>query len=386
MSNTQSSHTKMIKNYTLACNNRAFALRAAEKCLATSRSVSQCRKRRMRQPRVLVGSGPHVAPSVACPPEVVPRVAETITTKDKAIRWFWETHYVSHGFYYKPRTQPVEQKRIAALEPDLADVSVDDLLLGLRLKSAEFKPWGPVAEILADPPQSVLPKEIELVTDDYGLSTCPTHYLAVYAPAVSRKKNPRVVRIFPAQGFLVALFCSGVRFPPSRKPQVTPVGQEEVPEGSASSRTILINTTALRLPVAHVCVPEPAVFPILLTYFHKYNSAEFMTSLVKEWVPRPVNMTMEAYRLHYAAHLAAHHSPYMIYAHLLDIRATWRNMMALGISLEELWSAVYLMWFVALRARDMQQLKPAIYVGPDESPDESQSESRDWTASLFRVA
>ena len=240
------------------------------------------------------------------------------------------------------------------------------------------RPWGSVAQIVAEPPQSVLPKELELITDDYGLSMCPTHYLAVYASTASRGRHPRprIVNIYPAQAFLLALFCARIRFPPSfTEPHVSPAGQSTVEESSTSSKTTTIENTALRLPVAHIRIPDPDTFPILLSFFHKYSSPEFMTNLVKEWVPRPRGMNLEAYRLHYAEHIAKHHSPYMIWRHLLDIRATWRNVMALGVNNEELWSVIHLMWFVVLKAREMQVLKPTIYDGPIRQDDDDDA---DW--------
>ncbi|KAI0089432.1 hypothetical protein BDY19DRAFT_993039 [Irpex rosettiformis] len=387
----------MIKNYTFACNTRTPALGTAEKLLTISRSISQCRRRRLRQPRVLASALPlKVDPShawQAATPELAPLalpLPRIGITKHDAVEWFWKVYsYQLFRGFFKPQMDALDQKTIAALEPDLAEESIEDLLMGLKLKSGEFKPWGSVAQVLAEPPQSVLPKELELITDDYGLAMCPTHYLAVYASAAPRGKHacPRVVNIYPAQAFILALFCSRIHFPPSfSKPQVAPAGQSVVEEDSASENTVTIENTALRLPVAHIRIPEPDAFPILLNFFHKYNGSEFMTNLVKDWVPRPRSMGLEAYRLHYAEHIAKRHSPYMIWTHLLDIRATWRNIMALGVTNEELWSAIYLMWFVVLKAREMQVLKPAIYEGPIRSEDDDDADWRvAWTGGKYHA-
>ncbi|KAI0342461.1 hypothetical protein BDW22DRAFT_1330541 [Trametopsis cervina] len=237
-----------------------------------------------------------------------------------------------------------------------------------------MRPWGCVGELQAEPPQSVLPKEIEIVTDDYGLSTCPTHYFAVYASVASGHKWPRRIQIYPAQAFIVALFCSRLRFPPPEKPHVTPVGLEEVPEVADSSDTMTITTSALRLPVVHVCIPEPAVFPILFNYFHNTNMREFSLNLIGEWVPRSPDMSLQAYRMHFAAAIAKHHSPVKIWSYMVNVRATWRNMMALGVSDEELWAMIYHLWFVAWKAREIQTLKPGRYVGPKDASTGADSE------------
>ncbi len=141
----------MIKNYTLACNTRVFAFHAAEKLITISHSLSQCRKRRMRQPRVLGTALPlpadpsHTAWRAHTLPEQLPlnrpfpRCTPN-TTKHEAVRLFWGVYnYQLFRGFFKPPMDPPDQKTIAMLEPDLAAEPVDDLLAGLRLKSGEFK-------------------------------------------------------------------------------------------------------------------------------------------------------------------------------------------------------------------------------------------------------
>lgn len=48
--------------------------------------------------------------------------------------------------------------------------------------------------------------------------------------------------------------------------------------------------------------------------------------------------------------------------------------MALGVANEEVWSAVYLVWFVVLKAREMQVLDPKVYEGPEDD----ESGDGDW--------
>ena len=140
----------MIKNYAFACNIRTPALRIAEKLLTLSRSISQCRRRRMRQPRVLPFGLPlkHLkidpsyewhTPAPELAPLALPLPRYGITKQD-AVRWFWEVYsYQLFRGFFRPQMDGVDQKTIAMLEPDLAEESVEDLLLGLKLKHGEFK-------------------------------------------------------------------------------------------------------------------------------------------------------------------------------------------------------------------------------------------------------
>ena len=48
--------------------------------------------------------------------------------------------------------------------------------------------------------------------------------------------------------------------------------------------------------------------------------------------------------------------------------------MALGVNNEELWSVIHLMWFVVLKAREMQVLKPTIYDGPIRQDDDDDAD------------
>lgn len=200
-----------------------------------------------------------------------------------------------------------------------------------------------------------------MVTDDYGLSTCPSHYFAVYSS--SRAKKPRTVRIYPAQAFIVALYCANLRhFPPSKQ-HIAEVGSEEVEMDSTSTEKSTMFTSALRLPVVHVCIPEPACFPILFSYLHNSNKFDFVLSLLSYYHIEHTNVGMEVYKDHFAMVVARRSKPPQVLSYLKRIRGLWANMVALGVSDSILWQLVEMCWDVACRARDFQVAQPEIVVG-----------------------
>jgi hypothetical protein len=207
---------------------------------------------------------------------------------------------------------------------------------------------------------------MEMVTDDVGLSTCPTHMLAVYPPAGLHQGYPRKVRLYPVQGFLVALFCSKTRLPPSIRPLLTPMGMVRVEDGEATQDspakdTIEIHRTAIRLPVAHLCLPEPGMFPVLLNFFHRYSTAELRLNVLRVDLKCDPGLPNDEYKRRFAEKMALDLNPELIRLQMYRTHAIWRNIVALGISDEVLWSEIYFMYQVIGAARAFQMRSPESY-------------------------
>jgi hypothetical protein len=134
----------MIKNYALARSIRTFALRSAENALAISRSVAQCKKRRVRQPRTLKYL--RLTPSQArfaylrkaFAPKPISHPQQAQMSKTEIVKWFWENN-TFQATMYRPHLRPVAKDAVALVDPDMADVTLEELTLGLRISSGEIR-------------------------------------------------------------------------------------------------------------------------------------------------------------------------------------------------------------------------------------------------------
>jgi len=153
----------------------------------------------------------------------------------------------------------------------------DSMLAGLRDLS------------FTNPPQrfGFLPKELQLIANDYVDAIPPTHMLAVYASKPKSSAEKTKVTLFPAHEIVLSAHCAKLPKLP------TP----------SSSNTI---------PVVPLALPSPAMYPYLQTYLYNKD----ISALENLLLPSSSSPALDATEL---------------MRRLLAVHGLWSNATALGI-------------------------------------------------------
>jgi hypothetical protein len=155
---------------------------------------------------------------------------------------------------------------------------------------------------LATPPQrsGFLPKELQIIANDYLDAIPPTHMIAVYAstsnPSAVASKTK--VTLFPAHEIVLSSHCANL---------------PKLPQSSCPST----------LPVVPLALPSPPLYPHLQNYLYTKNIAALENFLLP------------------ASH-AMHTTGLM--RRLLAVHGLWGNACALGVTDEPFYAAIERIW------------------------------------------
>lgn len=266
------------------------------------------------------------------------------------------------------------------LQPSLARIPLDHLRVAMHKSILEFKCvfsqirlhqilickvhrcWDSVAQAKTERPGTVLPRELEVVMDDYGLSTTPTHYIALYAtPTVGPRLHRHKISVIPVHGFILAMYCSNIRkYLPSKRiitaaKSCRVAAQDDEPE-------MEVHRSALRLPVLSIAIPDPSSFMVLLQYFYTgnlrafcLNAAPYLAYEPREFPLDMADKTNEMYMRALSCQLAENYPP-------PELREYWQNlwwlswnMVALGVSEPRLWAVLNVQTLCLQRAAAIQK-------------------------------
>ncbi len=187
------------------------------------------------------------------------------------------------------------------------------------------------------------------------ISTAPTHYLAVHGPVPYGSRRERIITITPVHALTLALYCTRLPPIPPSKPKVTFLREQEiVPEPDDEGDPFVTAYFAVRLPVLRLSVPKPDVFPILLRYFHRRNDYQFRWNLLDVVLSVPFGKTDGELVKHTTQYLATSVPPPVLAAVLRRIMDVNKNMLALRVTDQVMWNALFLCRGIAEHARYMQ--------------------------------
>ena len=280
----------------------------------------------------------------------------------------------------------VDIRTIYALQPELAGIPLNDLRVALHKSTVEFKYvvfprtgclifimryifrcWDSVVQVRTKQPRKALPKELEVVMDGYGLSTTPTHYIALYGTLALRPKwsqhDHRKISIIPVHAFVLAMYCSKIdNYPPSKR-TIRPAGSCRMPcEGGTRKPGVEVQRYALRLPVLPIVIPDPSSFTFLLQYFYTgslkafcLNVAPYLASEPAGWPVGQGHDTSEGYATTLSDNLARNHPPPALRNFLENLWWLSWNMVALGVSEPTLWAVLSVQTSCLQRAVALQR-------------------------------
>lgn len=259
----------------------------------------------------------------------------------------------------------------------LANTSMLSYVLIALHSSSDGDPrrcWHPVVQILASKPRTHVSRHLEMVLDDYALTTAPSHYIALYPTAsVGPYRSPNErdkISIIPVHAFILALFCSKIRSYPSSARIVTPGGWHQASSTHASPPTDTQYHT-LRLPVLPIPLPDPSSFMTLLQYFYTGSLPSFCVNAAPYLLNLPAGFARGQGDDKSASYMRSlSHALAESYTRPL-LRCFWKrlwwmswNLVALGVSDQRLWDVLHTQTACLSRAVALQSdergLPPAV--------------------------
>lgn len=211
------------------------------------------------------------------------------------------------------------------------------------------------------PLTNVLPSEFEVVINDDS-SDLPTHMFAVFGRQPFThgppKPNRQKVTLYPVHDIVFAAHCAHL-------PRLRP----NKPSRSSVSEPI-------KLPVVPVCLPSPQTFPILSSYLYTKRTDLLLSALLPS-VPMslagPLGLTSvdetipddfhKAQTIAFAQKIARTFTARALLQHAMVINGVWRNVCALGVFEDRLWSAMDFAWEAVLTALAFATGNPKAMVG-----------------------
>ncbi|KAH7915945.1 hypothetical protein BJ138DRAFT_996883 [Hygrophoropsis aurantiaca] len=251
----------------------------------------------------------------------------------------------------RPPYAEVPRQNVATVAPELADVPLEYVRRGLRVKAnqmlagiAALSPSHLPSSIPRSQLQNTRTLTIPLRPSQQSPSY-PTHILAL-SKSSSQDGSANLIA---THSLVLASQCASL----PRLPH------------SASAQP---NASGLTLPVLPLSVPSPAAFAPLHKYLYTHSAATFLSTLVPA-IPQSFVSTLtspQAVRGTLASGPALH----TLSAHLLsqtprqnsmgaltgvaqNIAAVWRNAVALGVHDPELWDCLDLAWEIVLGAMNL---------------------------------
>ena len=300
---------------------------------------------------------------------------------DEAAIEYWE-HYHHVPTELKPyEYPPVDAETLYAIMPPFKGLAVDMLRSAVRSSTVEhryvpsvfsdryttssdmrsWRIWAPVAHLRCEPPLKMLPKELDMVMDDFGLATTVTHYVAVYQTKSlgppRRRGQPRKVSIMPVHGYILPLFCSKVRHLPPVRRVVQYVRNHDVPaEGVGAADTIHLHT--LRLPVIPIALPDPSTFEIIMQYFHASYTKMLALNLVPYLHPGAAYpgtfLETTEWKAAASMEIARRYTPPQVRMFITKMFWLSWNMVALGVDSPMMWRILRADFELVQLARTLQ--------------------------------
>ncbi|KAF8523776.1 hypothetical protein BU17DRAFT_43567 [Hysterangium stoloniferum] len=219
----------------------------------------------------------------------------------------------------RPAFRGVSPAAIAAIEPDLTNVSVEFIQQKIHDMGNDL--FFAIENTEVSCPKGRLPRELEAIINDVS-TTSPTHIIATYSQPNALQKQR--ISIHPVHALVLATNCANLPPLPYSKPD-TP----KYPGGTIS------------LPVIPLAIHNPATFPILLEYLYTQRTDSLLRSLLPlspcQSIPKPEDL---------AKHLGATCSSMTLRTHLQRIHGFWTNVAALGVFDEKLWRTMEAAWEV----------------------------------------
>lgn len=234
---------------------------------------------------------------------------------------------------------------------------------------------GPVIQLplFAEPPLAIIPKEMEVLVDNFLVATVPTHYLAVYPSAGPYPYGPaarvtwqfgfrRDVHFYPIHSIIFAVHCSKFTTVPGSEPVVTAVGHGMPWKPQ----------TSVKLPVIPLRVPRVKQFPVVMQYLYTYNWKQFAFNLIpvlpmpdlRDDDPTPDDPNapfLHIWTIRHAVQLVYSVSPKKIVAMKEHIWGVYQNMVALGIADKKMWQVLCFSYDTATLVEDLRRQKELLY-------------------------
>ncbi|GJE85308.1 hypothetical protein PsYK624_013870 [Phanerochaete sordida] len=234
----------------------------------------------------------------------------------------------------RPPTQPISQKKVADVDPELEKVPVEYIRDGLRLLGPQM--WK-VAQSVQVPPFNVAQTHTTIQVSDTS-AQLPTHLLAVYKRPAHGKASTRGMQLHATHNIVLASHCAAI-------PALT---HDQTPYVSQSGDSIT-------LPVLAMAVPHPESFAAVHEYLYTKDRAVFAARIV----PYPSSRVAAPDAAHthaaWVARLAATYSQQVLITHLAFAAGAYANMCALGIQDDGMWHALQASWTILRGALHAQQ-------------------------------
>jgi len=250
----------------------------------------------------------------------------------------------------RPPFSQISKDAILAIDSDLSNVPIHYIRRRLHLNSQLFQASLSAISNSHHIPSTLqkyqLPTSISIPIRS-TTSSYPTHLLALSSSSSKSTNNNDQIPIFPVHAIVIATHC--VNFPPI--PPIPPS-----------------NSSSLTLPVLPLSIPSPAAFPILHTYLYTHSLYSLLSSLLP--LPHPFTQSLSTPHAHstvketlasgpklhqLSTYLCTHAIGNLqtLTSHASHVTAFWRNCVALGVYVPELWDAMDLAWEVVLGALNL---------------------------------
>ncbi|KAJ6591194.1 hypothetical protein DFH09DRAFT_196124 [Mycena vulgaris] len=261
----------------------------------------------------------------------------------------------------RPAFQDISTETLVAFEPEL--LAEDQELPAIEYIMDFMTSIGPgllrvAAGVVADPPKDGLPREIAITLNDPSTYPPPTHMLAIHTsppkdgPSNGPSNVPRAVTLVPVHSAVLALYCA--RLP-------------AFPEKNPSPAYISDDRTQLMVPVQPFCIPAPATWPKLASFLYTKRA----DILLKSLLPCPPPPALENDRTlvpGFATRLATTYTSQALLLHVNTVHGLWKNVVALGVFVDELWDTIDLAWEVLLTAMAISAGTPYLMLKRPSSP------------------
>ncbi|TFK52989.1 hypothetical protein OE88DRAFT_1656745 [Heliocybe sulcata] len=307
----------------------AAAKYALEQAMRRSRTRSSPQQLRLEMPRAQppVSDTELVEPDQKPRPKPVPIPRETVTLP---------------RFLERPDYKDIPTQNIVAIEPGLVETPIDYLRDGLEVEGPKM--LHTLNAMKPVPLESVLPSEVSVEIKD-AASDLPTHMFAVFGRQPFAKGAPKVnkqkVTLYPVHDIIFASHCAHLPKLRTSKPQ-----KENV-----------------KLPVVPVCLPSPQTFPILSSYLYTKRVDILLSALLPAppaSLSGPLGLTsvdetipddfFKAQKIAYAHQVSKTFTARALLQNAMVINGVWRNVCALGVFDDRLWSAMDFAWDACLTA------------------------------------
>ncbi|KZT28287.1 hypothetical protein NEOLEDRAFT_1058834 [Neolentinus lepideus HHB14362 ss-1] len=250
-------------------------------------------------------------------------------------------------FLERPDFKEIPIQNIVDIESGLADTPIDYIRDGLEVEGPKM--LHTLNTMQPVPLSNVLPTELPVTIDD-AASDLPTHMFAVFGrqPFTPGPPKPlkQKVTLYPVHDIIFAAHCAHL---PKLRPR-----------------------KAHALPVVPVCLPSPQTFPVLSSYLYTKRTDALLAALLPA---PPASLTapdldetvpddfFQAQKVAYAHRVGASIPARALLKNAMVINGVWRNVCALGVFDDRLWTAMDFAWDAILTALAFATGNPRAMVG-----------------------